>query len=66
VDADQAAEQAYGNAAEGAKPKARHVEQTDDASALVRRRVQLNEALRHGVEGQFQESRGEQEAERER
>jgi len=33
---------------------------------FVRRRIQLNEALRHGVEGQFQESRGEQEAERER
>jgi hypothetical protein len=64
--ADQAAEQANGNTAEGAQAEARHVEQADDAAALVGRRIQLDQTLRHGVEGQFEESRGKQEAESER
>jgi hypothetical protein len=66
VHADQAADQADGNAAEGAQAEACHVEQADDASALVGGRIDLDQGLRHGVEGQFEESRGKQEAERER
>jgi hypothetical protein len=37
VHVGRAAEQANGNAAEGAQAQARHVEQTDDAFALVER-----------------------------
>jgi hypothetical protein len=66
VHADQAADQANGNAPEGAQAEARHVAQADDASALVGGRIDLDQGLRHGVEGQFRESRGKQEAERER
>jgi len=64
VDAEQAAAEAHGHAAEGAHAEPRHGVQADDAAADRGRRPHLHQRLRHGVEGEFQEAGGEQQGER--
>ena len=64
MDADDPTHEAYGDAAECAHPTGSHAECSDHPTPDARRRTELNERLRHGVEGQLQETGSKQQRQR--
>src|SRR6202043_2965806 len=60
VYADERTQQTDAQSAEGAQSQRGHGKYSKHASADLARRIQLHQRLRHGVESEFEETRGEQ------